>query len=82
MEYGWLILGAIVLTDSVIFVGLIAKLLKKQDLLEEKLMSMSAQFPHQAYIELQQNQLLQSIEANRQQPQPDGHHAWESSEVS
>lgn len=50
---GWALVGVLTLGNTLIFVRLISQLLKKQDLLEQKLMAMSTAYPHQAYLELQ-----------------------------
>jgi len=48
-----IVLGGLLVTHAVISVWLVQNLLRKVDTLEDRLMAMSEQFPHQAMIDLQ-----------------------------
>jgi len=59
-------------------IGLVMNLLKKVDRCEDKLMAMTSQFPHQAYAELQMQQMNMWQQSPQAEKAPHQSGTWES----
>jgi hypothetical protein len=80
-DWGWIIIGCLVMGNLWLCIGLTTNLLRKLDRLEDKLMAMSEQFPHQAMLELQRKG-LEMQQAAMAQPTPNQIPDWMSQEAA